>query len=180
MRPSARLPPGKYPDAWPRKKRRGGSNDDLWKEPDKRLAGGGRRTNEETGFGPMRGGARLSLRRGCAQRHQHDNGRSHCDRSRRVHDHAEWALVRIRLIGVEMGNLDKGQQHQQCHAHQRNRHTKPGAGAAVAAAKMCPKSNQDTSPHLSSIHTPSWTPRLGQRFQGRVIGAANHRRFDFV
>jgi hypothetical protein len=114
----------------------GWSNQNWLKEPEERLAAGGRRTNEETGLGFVGNRAGLILRRGSAYRHQNNNGRSDRNRRRRVHDDAERALIRISLIRMEMGDLDKRQQRQQSHAQQRHRHADAGAVAALAAAKM--------------------------------------------
>lgn len=128
-------------------------------ETGRRLAGGGRRTNKESGFRPLGDSERLSLRCGSTQRNKDNSHGGHSDRRSGVHDDTDRALVRICLAGMKMGYLDEGKKRQQRNAQERHRRTETGAGAAAFASKFCSKAHQDTNPCLLRIPY-RWTPRF--------------------
>jgi hypothetical protein len=106
----------------------------------KRETSGGRRTSgrrgtdEEPRWTLLPGGDRLGLRRGRAHWNQDHRCSSHRGRRRRVHHHAQRAMIRVVLRSVQVRHLHHSHKGKQHHAHQR--HHRPRAGAA---APCCPE-----------------------------------------
>jgi hypothetical protein len=83
----------------------------------KRLETRGRRAREKLGMPIADEGARLIDGRVDAELNQDDNGGGEGHRGRRVHGDAESAMVGVAGVGVEMGDLDRGQKGHEDEAH---------------------------------------------------------------
>lgn len=56
---------------------------------------------------------RLEHRRRGGELHQHDDNGGHCNGDRGVHGNADWAVIGNRRVGMEVRNLNDGQEGEQ-------------------------------------------------------------------
>ena len=80
-----------------------------------------------------------------SQLHDQDDGRSGSNGHNRVHDDAQWAVIRVRLIRMKVRDLSYGQHRQKDQTEQRHSRQKAWPDAAFAAEK-CLKSCQSIKP----------------------------------
>lgn len=90
-------------------------------------------------------GARFDDRRGPAHRDQHHSGGRRRNRNRRVHRDAQRTVIGSNGVGVDMRDLDDGQQRKQ-NKTQHSNHRQSSALCLVRAAKLCLQSCQHTFP----------------------------------
>jgi hypothetical protein len=96
--------------------------------------------------------ARFKDRGGRSYLDEDDDGSSDCDRSHCVHDDAQRAMVGVAFEGMNVRDLDYGQQRQQDKAHHGGRRECSPRGRAVSVPS-CYKSRQKHFPLTLRIHT---------------------------
>ncbi len=114
------------------------------------LAGGRRGADKDAGVEPASDEDRFGLGRGSPQLHDHNDGRRGSNGHHGVHDDAELAVIGVRLVRVQVGDLGDGEKSQQNKAQSSNQRYPAGAGAATSA-KNCARSSQSMVPSASSI-----------------------------
>ena len=107
-----------------------------------------RGTGKEPGVAAAEASAALNGNRGRAHLHQNDGHGSEGDGSRGVHDDAQGALVGAAVEGVDVSDLDNGEQGQQGETHKSRR--PEGALFVLLAAGLCPESDQINVPCLKN------------------------------
>ena len=81
---------------------------------------------------------RIEDRRPACDLNQDNHRRGGRHRRRRMQDDAQWAVIRVRVDGVHVGNLNDCQEGEQNQTHQRD-HRQGSEPSAVLCAELCLK-----------------------------------------